>query len=52
MNKPTKELERYHERIGEALDILGGKCIKCGSLENLEFDHIDPSSKLFTISKG
>lgn len=24
---------------------LGGKCVACGSVENLEFDHIDPSKK-------
>lgn len=33
-----------------ALDYLGGKCVVCGATENLQFDHIDPSTKSFTIS--
>jgi hypothetical protein len=37
----------------KAVDYLGGKCIDCGynrCLQALEFDHIDPSQKEFTIS--
>jgi hypothetical protein len=34
----------------EAKKKLGGKCIWCGTTENLEFDHIDPAQKQFTIS--
>jgi hypothetical protein len=30
--------------------VLGGKCVRCGTTENLEFDHIDPSTKVFAIS--
>lgn len=30
--------------------MLGGKCVQCGSSEELEFDHTDPSTKEFTIS--
>jgi len=36
-----------------AVDYLGGKCIDCGynkCLQALEFDHIDPTQKEFTIS--
>lgn len=43
------ELRRYHERRAEALALLGGACVRCGSLVNLEFDHIDPAGKLFAI---
>src|SRR5216117_3200210 len=44
-------LKRYHERRKEAIESLGGKCIKCGSVENLEIDHIDPKTKSFNFSK-
>ena len=32
-------------------DYLGGKCVSCGTTENLEFDHIDPNTKRFNVSK-
>ena len=38
-------LRRYHRRRSETIEKLGGKCVKCGSTENLEFDHIDPKTK-------
>jgi hypothetical protein len=31
---------------------LGGKCCKCGSIENLEFDHIDPKTKELEIAQA
>ena len=31
-------------------DYLGGKCVGCGTTENLQFDHIDRHQKKFTIS--
>ena len=30
----------------------GGQCIKCGSKENLEFDHIDPKTKKYKIANN
>ncbi len=42
---------RYHEVMDEAKAHLGGKCVECGDAEELEFDHIDPSTKNFTIGK-
>lgn len=36
---------RIAKRRAEAVKQLGGKCVKCGSSENLEFDHIDRDSK-------
>jgi 5-methylcytosine-specific restriction endonuclease McrA len=40
-------LNRYYERRAAAIEKLGGKCSYCGSIEGLEFDHIDPDDKLF-----
>lgn len=31
------------------MNYLGGMCKNCGSTELLEFDHINPSAKSFTI---
>lgn len=45
------QLKRYHERRKEALELLGGKCNKCGKKENLEIDHIDYMQKSCYISK-
>ena len=43
--------ERYHRRRKEAIEKLGGKCAKCGSAENLQFDHIDRKTKTAAIGK-
>lgn len=45
------QLQRYHARRLEAIDKLGGKCIKCNSLDKLELDHVDRNKKSFKISK-
>lgn len=42
-------LKRYHKLRHEIVEFLGGVCIKCGSDENLEIDHIKPNSKKFSI---
>jgi hypothetical protein len=39
------QLERQH-RIRAAWFRIHGKCVRCGSKENLELDHIDPSKKI------
>jgi hypothetical protein len=44
-------LDYYYRRKDEALAYLGGRCVNCGEVENLEFDHIDPHLKEFTITK-
>ena len=43
--------KRYHQALSEAKEQLGGKCVKCGTIENLQFDHIHPKDKLFAITK-
>ena len=45
-------LERYHRRKQAAIASLGGKCVVCGGVEALQFDHIDPSQKAWTIAKS
>jgi 5-methylcytosine-specific restriction endonuclease McrA len=37
--------ERIARRRAEAIKQLGGKCVRCGTTENLEFDHIDRTTK-------
>lgn len=43
---------RYAKRIELGLKTLGEKCVVCEATEKLEFDHIDPSTKLFDITTG
>lgn len=42
---------RYHLRRLEAIALLGSKCARCGAVEDLEFDHIDPETKTAPISR-
>lgn len=42
-------LNRYYKRKKEGRNILGNKCNKCGSTIKLEFDHVNPNDKSFTI---
>lgn len=35
----------------ERIEYLGGKCVGCGTTENLQFDHKDRTIKEFNISK-
>ena len=50
---PTLDLEKSKKlkrgRKAKLLKLLGGKCIKCGETESLEFDHIDPGTMSFRI---
>ncbi len=45
-------LARYHRRRSEALERLGGRCVQCGSTESLEFDHIEPRDKGFSLGRA
>jgi U3 small nucleolar ribonucleoprotein component len=42
---------RYRERRESLILEMGGKCVKCAKTSDLEFDHIDPETKSFNISK-
>lgn len=44
--------KRRLERLAMAVERLGGKCVRCGSTENLEFDHIIPGSRLRKVSEA
>jgi len=45
-----KERDRRRLMRESALQELGGKCVICGTTENLEFNHIDPSTKEREVS--
>ena len=36
-------------RRAQLIEMLGGGCVRCGTTEDLEFDHIDPFTKRFNI---
>jgi hypothetical protein len=44
---------KHRERMGQAMDRLGGKCAHCGITEKvkLQFNHIDPETKLKNVSQ-
>ncbi len=42
----------YHKRRNLLIELFGGKCVKCGSKECLQFDHIKKSEKEFDIFKN
>lgn len=44
--------ERHRALIAEAMYLLGSECVHCGEddLDQLQFDHIDPRTKLANCS--
>lgn len=42
-------LRRYRTWRADAIAQLGGCCAQCGSIDRMEFDHVDPATKAFTI---
>ena len=48
LNKLAKENRLKRKAI--MIEMLGGKCVDCGTTENLQFDHTDPSKKSFNIA--
>lgn len=49
MSNAAYELERYYKRRAIGIERLGSKCVECGTTEELEFDHIDETTKLFNV---
>lgn len=50
MNEYMKS--RWMKRRSLAIAHLGGRCVRCGTIDNLEFDHINADSKIMTIAKA
>lgn len=40
---------RYHTRRAELVKLLGSACTVCGSIERLQFHHVNPREKRFNI---
>lgn len=47
--QPSYQKARYHKKKTEFMQYLGGKCVRCGATEHLQFDHKNPSDKCFSI---
>lgn len=43
--------QRRLNRRNKYIEMLGGKCVSCGSTEDLQFDHINPKRKEFDLNK-
>jgi hypothetical protein len=43
--------ERYKKQREFFKEFLGSECAKCRSVENLQFDHINPKEKLFNVGR-
>lgn len=43
--------ERYHRLRREWIESQGGKCTLCGSVEDLEIDHVDRATKSFDVAR-
>lgn len=48
--KAVYSKRRKDQRRSELIDALGGMCARCGAVHNLQFDHIDPSTKKYETS--
>ena len=43
-------IRRYHRLKQKLIVLLGGQCTQCRETMDLQFDHIDPKTKKFTIT--
>ena len=44
--------KRWAARKAKAVAFLGGKCMRCDRTKDLQFDHIDPKTKLMSIARA
>lgn len=48
--RPPEQAHRYYMAYrSRAIAHLGGRCVRCGSEDDLEFDHVDPSKKSYSL---
>ena len=47
INKQSRE--SYNKRRKLLVEMLGGRCVDCGTTKNLQFDHKNPSEKSFNV---
>lgn len=50
MNQYMKK--RWERRRKAAVEYLGSKCKRCGETEELDFDHINPLTKIMSIARA
>jgi hypothetical protein len=50
INAKRKERKEKHRK--HLIDMLGGKCCGCGTIKNLQFDHLDRTKKSFNIGNN
>lgn len=43
--------QRRQNRRAKFIDLLGGKCVNCGSIDNLQFDHANAKKKEFDLNQ-
>ena len=48
----AKRRERKAKHREHLVNMLGGKCCGCGTTENLQFDHLDRTTKRFNIGNN
>ena len=50
MKKRKRQREWKQKRREEGIKMLGGHCVDCEETDGLEFDHVDPRTKLFEMT--
>ena len=50
--KIREERRKQHkEKRAKCVEYLGGKCVVCGTIHNLQFDHIKRDTKKYSITR-